>query len=161
MAKRYYLRFLIRNQSEDLLCEVRQGESSRLSSILDDVEWPFDTTRFFRFNTVDGRSVAVNLSDVQAVRFLWDPTPLPPDTTRDDGEILISLRGRREPLKTYTDWPEQLAELFRDLELGPDLVAFPKFDDEDGEPLQLNAREIVWITAPAHIVEVDDLEGDP
>ena len=161
MAKRYYLRFLIRNQSEDLLCEVRQGESSRLSSILDDVEWPFDTTRFFRFNTVDGRSVAVNLSDVQAVRFLWDPTPLPPDTTRDDGEILISLRGRREPLKTYTDWPEQLSGLFMELDLAPDSVAFPKFDDEDGEPLQLNAREIVWITAPAHIVEEDDLEGEP
>ena len=85
---------------------------------------------------------------------------MPPDTTRDGGAILISLRGRREPLKTYTDWPEQLAELFRDLELGPDLVAFPKFDDEDGEPLQLNAREIVWITAPAHIVK-DDLDGDP
>ena len=160
MAKRYYLRFLIRNQSDDLLCEVRKRESSRLSSILGNGEWPFDMTRFFRFDTVDGRSVAVNLADVQAVRFLWDPTPLPPDTTRDGGAILISLRGRSEPLKTYTDWSEQLAELFRDLELGPDLVAFPKFDDEDGEPLQLNAREIVWITAPAHIVK-DDLDGDP
>jgi hypothetical protein len=85
---------------------------------------------------------------------------MPPDTIRDDGAILISLRGRGEPLKTYTDWPDQLSELFRDLELGPDVVAFPKFDDEDGEPLQLNSREIVWITAPAHIVVVDNLEGD-
>jgi hypothetical protein len=67
MAKRYYLRFVIRNQLDDLMCEVRKGESSRLSSILENGELPFDATRFFWFNTVDGKSVAVNLCDVQAV----------------------------------------------------------------------------------------------
>jgi hypothetical protein len=39
--------------------------------------------------------------------------------------IVISLRGRREPLKTYTDWLEQLSGLFMELDLAPDSVAFP------------------------------------
>jgi len=63
------------------------------------------------------------------------------------------LRGRRKPLQEHTDEPEQLYDLFANLQHGPDVVAYPSFDDEDGEPLQLNAREVVWISAPTHLLD--------
>jgi len=85
---------------------------------------------FFWFNSIDGRSIIINLSAVQAVRFLWDPAALPPDTTRNEGAIEIMLRGRRKPLQEHTDEPEQLYDLFANLQHGPDVVAYPSFDDE-------------------------------
>lgn len=166
MAKKYYLRFLIRDH-DDLIFGVRESESNRLKLILNDGVSSSEIN-FFWFNSIDGRSIIINLSAVQAVRFLWDPEAFPPDTTRNEGVIEILLRGRRKSLQEHTEEPEQLYDLFTNLQHGPDVVAYPSFDDEDGEPLQLNAREIVWIIAPTHlldegerlILEEDGLEDD-
>jgi hypothetical protein len=108
MAKTYFLRFLIRDHADDLIVEVRKEEATRLRLMLDDCSAPSSTTRFFVFDAVDGRSIAINLSDVQAVRFLWDPVNLPPDTKRAEGAIQILLRGREAPLEEYPDSPKTL-----------------------------------------------------
>jgi len=156
MAKRYFLSFLIRNQADPLVCEVRNKETDRLEEMLAKAT-SSNPAVFFSFDTVDGTSVAINLTDVQAVRFLWDPAELPPDTSRDNGMIRICLRGRAELLETDTESPDQLFGLFFDLEHGPDNFPYPSFEDEDGELVQLNAREIVWVMAPTHLLD----EGAP
>jgi len=153
MTKKYFLLFLIRNQSSNLVFETRKQEAERLAKILDNAEPPSELMSFFWFNTLDGRSVAINLSDVQAVRFLWDPTDLPTDILRDEGGIRIYLRGRDKPLEEDTDDPDQLYDFFTNLEHGQNVVAYPKFDDVDGEPLQFNASEIVLVIAPTHLLD--------
>lgn len=94
---------------------------------------------------------------MQAVRFLWNPAELPPDTSRDEGMIRICLRGRAELLETYTESPDQLFALFFELEQGPGEFPYPSFEDEDGELVQLNAKEVVWVMAPTHLLD----EGAP
>jgi hypothetical protein len=153
MAKQHSLHFLLRGSAEDLTCEVRQDESDRVASILADNQAASNGPRFLWFKTLDGRSVAINMADVQAVRFLWDPAALPPDAVRSEDLVRILLRDRKEPLEEYTEDPDQLHNLFVNLELGPDVVAYPKFDDQDGEPLQLNPHEVVWISAPSHLLD--------
>ena len=152
MAKRYFLSFLICDQDDPLLCEVRKSESDRLASILAEAN-DSSLTEFFWFKTVDGKSIAINLRFVQVARFLWEPAESPSDTARNEGMVYICLRGRHLPLETYTESPDRLFELFMNLQYGPDVVPFPKFDDEDGETLQLNAREVVWVMAPTHLIE--------
>jgi hypothetical protein len=151
MAKRFFLRFLLRNQEEDLIVEVREQQSDRLTQILDGLFDSPNCRQFFWFDTVDGRSIVLNLADVQAVRCLWDPAAGPADSTRFDGGIQICLRGRAEVLEEYTEEPDQLFDLFTNLELGD--ARFPTFDDVDGEPVYLNADEVVWISAPTHLIE--------
>ncbi len=68
MANKYYLRFLIRNH-DDLVFGVRESESDRLKLILNDGVSSTEAN-FFWFNSIDGRSIIINLSAVQAVRFL-------------------------------------------------------------------------------------------
>jgi hypothetical protein len=152
MAKTYFLRFLIRNHADDLMVEVRKEEATRLRLMLEDGSTPPRTARFFVFDAVDGRSIAINLSDVQAVRFLWDPVALPPDTKRAEGAIQILLRGRENPLEEYPDSPEQVFALFANLDYGPEIVPYPSFDDADGEQFQLNANEIVSVVVPTHLL---------
>lgn len=166
MAKKYSLRFLLRD-GDDLVFGVREAEFNRLQTVLHNSDFAM-RVYFFWFNSIDGRSVIINLSDVQAVRFLWDIAELPPDLIRNDGVIEIKLRGRQKPLHEDTENPEQIYDLFTNLQHGPDVEAYPSFDDVDGEPIQLNAREVVWIIAPTHlldegerlIVKEDGLEDD-
>ncbi|MBL8352801.1 MAG: hypothetical protein JNL87_21100 [Burkholderiaceae bacterium] len=167
MAKAYYLRFVLRERSEDLFVPVRKSESDRLELALADA--CSGDARFFVLDTLKGRTFALNLAEVQAVRFLWDPSILPPDSTRDDGMIEVLLRGRAEPLEGGADDPAEVAAMFVMLDGGSEVGSFFGFQDEDGELLQLNPREVVWLAAPTHLLQGprddlgagdDGLEGD-
>ena len=153
MAKLHFLYFLLRDESDDLVCEVRANECDRLRDALINSGSSDVMSEFFVFDTVEGRTVAINLAHVQAVRYLWDPTKFPSDLKRDSGAINICLRGRENALEEYTENPEQLSALFSTLDYGSDIEAFPSFLDEDGEELQLNAKEIVWVAAPSHLLK--------
>lgn len=153
MAKLHFLNFLLRDQPNDLVCEVRAKECDRLRDALISRSSSEVMPDFFAFDTVDGRTVAINLAHVQAVRYLWDPAKFPSDLKRDSGIINICLRGREKTLEEYTENPEQLTVLFSILENGSDVEAFPSFLDGDGEELQLNAKEIVWVAAPSHLLK--------
>lgn len=152
MAKQYFVQLLIRNQREDLIFEVREAESDRLAASLYDLI-EVDELDFFWFDSVDGRSVIVNLGDVQAAGFIWEASRGPSDLLRSEGAIEIKLRGRRKVLQAYAENPAEVYELFADLEVGDGLPAFHGFTDVDGEPLVLNAREVVWIAAPRQILD--------
>ena len=168
MAKRFFLRMLIRDEREDLIFEVRQADSDRLAELLSN-QYEVGDVHFFWFEAVDGRSVIVNLVDLQAVRFLWEPSKGPSDLLRNEGAIQIKLRGRGKLLEEFTEAPEELFDLFTNLELGEGPPAFHSLVDVDGEPLVLNAREVVWIAAPQHLLDEGrqivakraDLDGEP
>jgi hypothetical protein len=153
MVKKYFLRFLLRGQSNDLIVPVREGESTRLSEILSGMSQNPASVRFFWFETLTGRSFALNLAQLQAVRFLWEPSELPSDETRDDEGVELQFRDRANSVETFIDAPDQLFNLFTELEYGPDVIAYPEFEDEDGEGFQINPIELIWISAPTHILQ--------
>lgn len=153
MAKTHHIRFLIRNQADDLIVQVREPDADRLVERLGPDVGEVTREGFFWFSTVDGRSIVINLEDVQAVRVLWDATTLPPDTLRHSGEIAIYLRGRATPIEDNTDDLVSLYDLFTNLEFGPGTMPYPFLVDEDGEPIYLNAREVVMVIAPTHSLQ--------
>ena len=145
LAKRYFLRFLIRGYAEDLIFEVRRSESERIERNFDRADGPLDS--FLWFSAVDGHDVAINPAYIQGVRFLWDAAKGVEDSKADESPLRIYLRDRAAPLEEMTDEPSSLVDFFTVLEHGPGVVAFPGFIDEDGEVFQLNAAEIVWVSA--------------
>lgn len=153
MAKTHHIRFLLRNQSSDLLVEVRKQVADRLALRFDSDEGEVTRTGFFWFDTVDGRSIVLNLLEVQAARVVWDVAALPSDTVRYDGRVCIYLRGRIAPIEDDTENLESLYDLFTNLQHGPETVPYPSLIDEDGEPIYLNAQEVVMVVAPAHLLQ--------
>lgn len=155
MATNYLLKIFMRDRPDCMVFPIRQGEADRLETVLDKDPPPFsDETRFFWFDTIDGRSVAINLAYLQAVHYLWDAAPYPADDVRsaEDQDIELLFRGKSEPLHLETDEPAQLHDFFADLERGPEEVPYPKFEDGDGETIQINPRELVWAIAPKELV---------
>ena len=157
MAKQHSIQFLIRDQAEPLVFPVREEVPDRVSRILN-AENLADELRFFWFETLGGESVVLNLADVQAVRYLADPdedasSALPDDAEPGNGPVRIKLRRRPVPLYERARRPEEIFDLFTDLEHGPDAVAYPGFIDGDGELIQLNPYEVVWVTAPTRLLQ--------
>lgn len=150
MAKRHYLRLLIRNQP-DLIFEVSQEDSQRLETNLYNLYSA--SLEFFCFDTLDGKTVVVNLSYIQAVRYLWDWLESAPVKAPEANNIKICLRDRSEIIEASTDNKEALYDFFSNLQYGPEVVAYPFFYDEDGELFQFNANEICWVSAPTLLIE--------
>lgn len=151
MLKNYALVFFIRDQ-DCLRFNVRMKESDKLYKLLDDESIPSDTIRFFSFETVDKRKVAINLSEVQAVRFPWesphDTMDARPEDKFGDGAVHILLRGHAQPMEEYPDSPEALCDLFHGLNLVPDEIEPYCRYVVEGEPLVLCVKDVVWLAAP-------------
>lgn len=150
MTKRYYIRFLIRDQADDLIFEARKQDWDRLETAIQNAYSNDRMDGFFWFDAIDGRSIVINLQRIQATRFLWDRTDLPPDINCYDGPTKIYLARRAEPIEDCTECLEELFDFFTNLQHGPSTVPYPSFIDEDGELIYFDAREIVWVSAPAH-----------
>ncbi len=147
---RHFLRLFLRDEAEPLLIEVREQEITRFTNAL---EWFGGEGRhepFFCFESVDGRSVALNRSFLQAVHLLFEPASAPPDRLRYEGPTVVALRGRKAHIETGESSPDELYSFFLELESGLQEAPFPSFEDEDGERLIFNSSEIVFVTAPTH-----------
>lgn len=147
MAQTFHLRLLLEGQ-DDLIYEVRKSEADRLKRILAGENW---ADLMFWFDTIDGRSVIVNLAYLQGARYLWDVAPAPPDSrVSADDHMRIALRGRQ----VISEWPSEDSKdvytLFWELELGLEKVTFT---DVDGEDFTLIAHQIVYLTAPKEVID--------
>jgi hypothetical protein len=136
MAKTHHIRFLIRNRTDDLIVEVRKQDADRLVERLGNEVGEVTGAGFFWFSTVDGRSIVINLEDVQGARLSWDAAAHhPPDTLRHAGQIANYLRGRASPIEDNTEDLESHYDLFTNLEHGRATVPYPCLINEDGEPI--------------------------
>ncbi len=162
---RHFLKFFLRDEAEPLIVEVPEQEATRFTDALN---WlGNEGPPFFCFESVDGRSLAVNMSFVQAAHLLWEPAAAPSDRLWHDGPIVIALRGREEPVETGVSSPAEVLSLFLELEAGLEASPFTSLEDEDGELLILNRSEIVFATVPSHALsegrrmaedDLDDLD---
>lgn len=147
MAQTFHLRLLLEGR-DDLIYEVRKPEAERLKRILAGEDW---SEQIFWFDTIDGRSVLVNLAYLQGVRYLWDAAMAPPDSrVSTDEDMRIALLGREVLSESPSEDPRDVYTLFWELELGLDKV---NFTDVDGEDFTLIARQIVYLTAPKQVVD--------
>jgi hypothetical protein len=165
MAKIYSLLIFIHSRKEPFHFTVGKGDYDRLSRILDSAEIPMDQGCFW-CNTTDGRSVIINVSAVQAVRFLWDAWPAQRVLETPDELIQIYLRGREKSIDTSTDSASSIYDFFSHLELDPKLFPFPSFEDIAGEYLYVNASEVDLVIAPKELMDegariaLEELEDD-
>lgn len=153
MAIEYSVRFLLSDEMEDLTFKVQEEHWGRLQDVLNSGLEIAQPRKFFAFRTVDGRAVAICLRDVLAMRFLTCCTDLPSEPIITNGPMLIRLRGRTQPLEEISSALDMLADLFMFLEINPDDVPYPALRDKDDQVLRLNTSQIVWITAPSHLVD--------
>ncbi len=147
---RHFLKLFLRDQAEPLIAEVREAEADRFTDALEYFGNAARSRSFFCFESVDGRSIAINMSLIQAIHLLWEPSAAPPDRVHYDGPTVVSLRGREEPIESGESSPDELYSFFLELEEGPESVPFTSFEDEDGERLIFNSSEIVFVTASTH-----------
>ena len=149
---RHFLKIILRGEAQPLHVEVRKQVIDRFRLITEQTRVAPDPGSFFCFDSVDGKTFAVNLGLVQAVHILWEPSHAE-DLTRYEGPIVVAFRDRKEHSEVHADAPEELYGFFIDLDAGAEIAPFPGFDDEDGERFIVNAREMVYIIAPFHLVE--------
>lgn len=162
----YSIEFCIRNQSGRPQFITSKEECDRLKDILqnyNDYELPNTATRLFSFDTVnDGRTVTMNLADVQYVKFLEDfGIPLhnrdDNDNFEDDYIVQIWLRGHDAPFSTPTENAVQVFDLLTDFGYGPETVPYLSIEDFDGDQYYFNASEIVWVSGPSRLFKTGEL----
>jgi len=147
MAQTFCLRLLLAGH-DDLIYEVREPEAERLKRILAREDW---AEHRFWFDTIDGRSVLVNLAYLQGVRYLWDFVMAPPDLRiSPDDDMRIALHGREVLSESPSEDPRDVYTLFCELELRLEKVTFT---DVDGEDFTLITEQIVYLTAPKEVVD--------
>jgi hypothetical protein len=149
VPKQYLVNFLVKGFSEPVEFEVREHDWSRIQNLFEQGLF-LDETRFVVFDSLDGRSVGINISDVQCVRYLWNPVELPADLRHNNDPVTVWIRDRAVPVTARADQSDALSAFFLSLESGASYVPFPSFEDEDGELFQVSALEVVMATAPTH-----------
>ena len=153
MAKQYLINFLIRGFEDVIEFEVRESDWLRAQDMFDHVASFYRPSRFLIFDSVEGLAVAINVLDVQLVRFPWNAVEFPSDQKHKEGDVNVWLRGREKPISISTDEEKEALSAFfiildSDREQGP----FPGFTAVDGELALFNAEEVVLVSAPIHEV---------
>lgn len=142
-------------RKDPFLIAMRRDDAIRLQELLQSSAK--GQYRFFCCDTVDGKTIALNLSCLQAIHFRFEPSAFPEDMKRYSGGIKVFLRERKEPIKLSPGAPDQVSAFIAYLETGADPEElYLALTDSEGEQLMVNIAELVLIEVPSHIV----IEGE-
>ena len=156
MAKIHSLKLLLRSIEQPLILNVIEEECDRLKSVLATLTIDESSIAFFNLSTLDGKLYSINLRYLQAVNYLWEPSPLALDRIRYEGAIEVHLMNRESPVETYTETPSEVYDFFCGLELDSGL-SFLGFTDNDGELLYFQCNEIIYAMTPEHIYKEGEI----
>jgi hypothetical protein len=157
----YYLRLLMKGVPDFLIYEVDPEVSERLPRILQESERELRRFPFFEFSSKDGREVILSIRDIQMANFLWEhglkPNNHDDESAIDSVGIQLYFRGRPKPFETSAADPAQLGHIFEQLGL-VDLErdSFLMFEDEDGEMVWFRPGDLVLLSAPAWLVNLEE-----
>jgi hypothetical protein len=157
----YFVKLFLTGIRDPFVFKVEKEQSDRVNIELQSAS---STGRCVVFDTVDDRTVAVSIADIQAAHFLVDVGTYA--TSKDDDEpdpIGVYLRGRNEPILAGSEDPEGLNQLLDDLEgpADPSGAEFTSFVDEDGEELVIRYDQLVCMIVPCELLEDEDEEELP
>lgn len=154
--KKYSLRFIFHGHKDQVFV-VTKKEADRLALCLLDSH---NNSGMFLLSSRNGLSVAINLNFVQGVRFLWDVdfgaiNKAAATSTKEKMSVGISicLHGKDELLEVESDDYDQVYDFFINLEYPLNIIRYVNFDDEDGEAIFLNKKEIVWLSVPSSMIK--------
>lgn len=155
-ALKYHVRFLLQGMPEEFLFAINEEDWQRSQRILynhDDK----DPKMFLNLKTIDGYYVVVRIKDIQMARFLW--TPYHPEfgeeitssffaQAKREGDldiVEVYFRGRTTPLEIYSSEPCYIGDLFTSCDGMNESQAgrIMSFEDEDGEPVFLQASQLM------------------
>jgi hypothetical protein len=154
----YYLRVLMKGFADLFIYKVPKVVSDELDFTLDSIpDRGTFKNDYFCFETIDSGHVALSISDIQLVNFLFDIGYTEKEDEEED-EIMdevgkIYFRGKKEPFVTGFGEPLEALTLFATLEVGDfDNEPFFSFVDIDGEQVTLRIEEIVVLELPESLV---------
>lgn len=152
MLQRYYLRFILKGNDQDLIHEVSKDRWDQLRMQLSERRADTSPAAFICFDTENGRSIAINPDQLQAVCYLWNLAAPRRDAATDDVWSMLKLVGKEPWALGFVDDAVSVFDFFCALELGCDMEPFPSFKDEDGELIQVRAEEVVWFDVPTQLL---------
>lgn len=139
--------FLFSGGADDLVCEIPTRTAMHMRERWSD---PPSFKGFFHFEAGNGRSIAVNLEYVQAVRVQTGIGQIIQSSVRSWPPVMVVLRHRA--LIELTGMARiPLYDLMNDLEFGhwPTVV----FDDREGRTWIFARSEIVWVSMSTTMLE--------
>lgn len=157
----YFVKLFLTGIRDPFVFKVEKEQSDRVNVELASAS---SARRCVVFDTVDDRTVAVSIADIQAAHFLVDVGTYA--TNKDDDgpdPIGVYLRGRNEPILAGSEDLEGLNQMLDDLEgpADPSGAEFTSFVDEDGEELVIRYDQLVCMIVPCELLEDEDEEELP
>ena len=146
-VKRHFVKCLLNGREEPLVYQVDEETADRVRRNLSG-----EPAAFCCFSTLDGREIAVNLSELDLVHFLWDAA-MPELRAVEHHPAYLYFVSRSEPF--YCD-PEDEDEAFNVFFLlepdGADEDRFLELTDEDGEVVVFDTRKLQVIEMSSALV---------
>ncbi len=149
----YILTVYFKGMEEPCIFHVRKKASERFLNCLDSLySKAFHSS--FNCSTLGGRTVSINLEQVQASHIQWQPTKIPEEETRHDGPIKVFLSNRKAPVELEPMDSEGLYEFFFQLEnyIEED-YPFKGFKDIDDELIMFRTKEILYAECSKHMFD--------
>jgi hypothetical protein len=144
---RYFVKFLFDGRNGPLVYLVDKETADRVRRNLTGTP-----NAFCCFSTLDGRDVAVNLTCLDLVHFLWE-SAMPELHTAEHRPTCVYFVGRDEPFCCDPEDAEEAFNVFFLLELdGAELDRFLELTDEDGEVLVFDARKVQVVEMSSALV---------
>ena len=154
----YRLSLLIQGITDGYDFYIDRQVGEQLQSVLTFEDEDKGILPFFCFASTDGQRVAICVSAIEAVNYLFDsssPVAREPGWEIEEDEelqdVILYFRNRAEPLLSTSEDTERLDEIFEELATDPFIIhKFLSFVDEDGEMLTFNAQHLVLCVIKPH-----------
>ena len=149
----FFLKIYFKNKKEPSVFKTHKSGAERFKRNIDSYN-ESKLIQFFVCDTIDGKCIGINLSQIQAVNILWEPSPYPEEQKYYNGSIKILLKNRSEFIETDTEDYDDLFCFYGNLQEGSSIAGeFISFDDEDGEELLINMNELLYIESPKSMTD--------
>jgi len=144
---RHFVKYLFTGREEAVAYQVDEETADRIRRNL----WG-EPGAFCRFSTLDGREVAVNLSQLDLVHFLWDAA-MPELHAVEHHPARLHFIGRNEAFVCDPEDEDEAFNVFFLLEVdGAELDRFLELTDEDGEVVVFDASKLQVIEMSSALV---------
>lgn len=141
-------------RDEPYTFELRHDDVERLEYNMSQFANSTAADWFFCCDTVDGKTMSINLSTIQAIHCKWEPTSSPEDTKRHEGPVKVIFKNRPSPMVIDPGNPEEFIDFFFIIESEPSGRSFfHKVTNEDGDNFLINTGELQLIEVPTHFLQ--------
>jgi len=148
VISRHFIKLHIRHHETALLFEIHEQVRTGIEENLNDDAFHKKVPRCLRFDTMDMRSILIDVEHVQALGFTTDATEWSARPAQDAERALFYLRDCAVPLAARVDRPDQLFDGVTNIGFRTSVVRYIDLEVDDGDSLRLTAADVVCVVAP-------------